>query len=199
VVSDGRDMAGSYYYCTDYTFTHELGHNMGLMHDRATVARQGGGQGSHPYAYGHGRSGSFGTVMSYISPVIGRFSNPDLSTCGGRNACGVPINSAQSAHNALALSNNRNAVANWMSVTVATSYQISGTVSRAGRALANVAMNAGSGANCGATGSNGAYTCTVPAGWAGSIAPRIGGVITPSRFSFTNVRASITQGNFVVR
>lgn len=199
VVSDGRDVAGSSYYCTDYTFTHELGHNMGLMHDRATVAKQGGGQGSHPYAYGHGRSGSFGTVMSYISPVIGRFSNPDISTCGGSNACGVPITSAQSAHNALALNNNRNAVANWMSVTVATRYQISGTVSRAGRALANVAMTASSGASCGATGSNGAYTCSVPAGWTGSIAPRVSGTIMPGRLSFANVRAAVTRGNFVVR
>jgi hypothetical protein len=77
VVSDGKDAGGSNYYCTDYTFTHELGHNMGLMHDRDTVARQGGGKGSYDYAFGHGRSGSFGSIMSYISPVIGRFSNPD--------------------------------------------------------------------------------------------------------------------------
>jgi hypothetical protein len=49
------------------------------------------------YAFGHGRSGSFGSIMSYISPVIGRFSNPEQKTCGGSFACGVPVGSAGSA------------------------------------------------------------------------------------------------------
>jgi len=32
-----------------YTFGHELGHNMGLMHDRANSSFPG----AYPYAYGH--------------------------------------------------------------------------------------------------------------------------------------------------
>ncbi|MBL3200116.1 hypothetical protein ELP17_35590, partial [Klebsiella pneumoniae] len=83
---------------------------------------QGGGHGSYPYAFGSGRSGSFGTIMSYISPVIGRFSNPELHTCAG-SACGVATTDPASAHNALALINNRVAVSNWTATTIATSYQ----------------------------------------------------------------------------
>jgi hypothetical protein len=200
VVSDGRDMAGSYYYCTDYTFTHELGHNMGLMHDRATVARQGGGSGSHPYAFGHGRSGSFGSIMSYISPVIGRFSNPDLTDCGGSFACGVPVTDPASAHNALALSNNRSAVSSWRSTTVPTTYQVSGTISRGGKPLANVAISATDGASCTASGRTGAYACTVPWGWSGVITPQpTAGSARPANLLLTTVKAAQKKKNFVVR
>lgn len=200
VVSDGRDMAGSYYYCTDYTFTHELGHNMGLMHDRATVARQGGGSGSHPYAFGHGQSGSFGSIMSYISPVIGRFSNPDLTDCGGSFACGVPVTDPASAHNAQALSNNRAAVSSWRSTTVPTSYQVSGTISRGGKPLANVTMSATDGATCTASGRTGAYACTVPWGWSGVITPQPAvGSARPAMLSLTTVKAAQKRKNFVVR
>lgn len=200
VVSDGRDMAGSNYYCTDYTFTHELGHNMGLMHDRATVARQGGGSGSHPYAFGHGRSGSFGSIMSYISPVIGRFSNPDLTDCGGVFDCGVPVTDPASAHNALALSNNRTAVSSWRSTTVPTSYQVSGTISRDGKPLANVAMSATDGATCTASGRTGAYACTVPWDWSGVITPLPStGNARPPNLPLSAVKAAQKKKNFVVR
>lgn len=198
VVSDGRDMAGTSYYCTDYTFTHELGHNMGLMHDRDTVARQGGGQGSYPYAFGYGRSGSFGTIMSYISPVIGRFSNPEQSSCAG-SACGVAVGNPAAAHNALALINNRTAVSSWTATVVPTSYQVSGTISRAGRPLANVALSASNGASCTASGSTGAYACTVPWGWSGTITPQVQASVAPGVLSFSNVTAAQTQKNFVVR
>jgi hypothetical protein len=200
VVSDGRDMAGTSYYCTDYTYTHELGHNMGLMHDRATVTSQGGGAGSHNYAYGHGRSGSFGSIMSYISPVIGRFSNPEQSDCGGSFACGVPVGSAGSAHNALALTNNRSAVSAFTGTVVPTSYQVSGTVSRAGKPLANVAVNASNGGSCTASGKTGAYACTVPWGWSGVIAPVVGsGSVTPGSIPLSQVKAAQTRKNFTVR
>lgn len=200
VVSDGRDMAGTGYYCTDYTFTHELGHNMGLMHDRATVTSQGGGKGSHDYAYGYGRSGSFGTIMSYISPVVGRFSTPLLSTCGGSFACGVAAGDAASAHNALALTNNRAAVAAFTGTTIPTTYQVSGTISRAGKALASVTVNATSGGSCTASGKTGAYACTVPWGWSGVIsAAPAAGTVLPAALSLSSVKAAQTKKNFIVR
>lgn len=200
VVSDGRDVAGTNYYCTDYTFTHELGHNMGLMHDRGTVARQGGGQGSHPYAFGYGRNGSFGSIMSYISPVIGRFSNPDLKTCGGSSACGVAVGDPAAAHNALALVNNRSAVAGWVTTTIPASIQISGTISRNGKPLANVPVVGSNGASCTSSGSTGAYACTVPSGWSGTLLaqPAIGQV-TPGSLGFGKVTTAQTGRNFVVR
>lgn len=199
VVSDGKDVAGSNYYCTDYTFTHELGHNMGLMHDRDTVARQGGGMGSYSYAYGYGRSGSFGTIMSYISPVIGRFSNPAQNTCGGSFACGADISSATSAHNALALNNTRTAVSAFMAATTTQTVQVSGTISSAGKALANVALTASNGGTCTASGSTGAYSCVVPSGWSGVITPALGtGAVTPGSLTLTSVTTAQTGKNFVV-
>lgn len=109
VISDGTDVNGSNYYCLDLTFTHELGHNMGSMHDRAN---SGGGSGAYPYSYGHGVSGTFGTVMSYINPRIAKFSNPTI-TCANGIVCGVSETASNSANNALSLNNTRTTLANF--------------------------------------------------------------------------------------
>ncbi len=109
VISDGVDVNGSNYYCLDLTFTHELGHNMGSMHERANA---GGGSGAYPYSYGYGVSGAFGTVMSYVNPRIAKFSNPAI-TCASGIACGVSETASNAANNALSLNNTRIAVANF--------------------------------------------------------------------------------------
>jgi hypothetical protein len=199
VVSDGSDVMGTGYYCTDYTYAHELGHNMGSMHDRATVAASGGGTGAYPYAFGYGISGSFGTVMSYISPVTGKFSNPNISTCGGNKPCGVPIsNLTNSADNARSINNTRTAVAAYQSTTAATSYQIAGVVSRAGAALAGVGFGiTGTGASCSASASNGTYSCSVPGGWSGTVTPSLAGnTFTPVSRSYSNLSANQTNQNY---
>lgn len=89
-VSDGIDIdysgSGIYYLCTDDTFAHELGHTMGLSHDRDHTSSQG----SHEYSYGYGDSGAFGTIMSYISPDVSLFSNPDIQDCNGYY-CGTAV------------------------------------------------------------------------------------------------------------
>lgn len=199
VVSDGRDVAGTGYYCTDYTLTHELGHNMGLMHDRSTVTRQGGGQGAYPYAFGYGHSNSFGTIMSYIFPVVGKFSNPTLNTCGGSNACGVAVSDSQSAYNALALTNTKAAVSNFTASVVPTTVQVSGTVSKAGKGLGGVGFVVSGGGTCTATGSNGAFSCTLPYGWSGSIVPQVVGKATPAVVNLSALKAASTKRNFTVR
>lgn len=71
------------YYCTDETLAHELGHNLGAAHDRANSSLRP----YYAYAYGDGTNGIFGTVMSYLSPEIGKYSSPLLS-CPTR-ACGI--------------------------------------------------------------------------------------------------------------
>jgi len=110
VVSDGRD---NNYYCTDYTFSHELGHNMGSVHDRANSNMEG----KYSYSFGYGVVRKFGTIMSYLSPEIGVFSNPDLNCglSGSSSPCGTNENDADSANNALSLNNTRTQIADFVS------------------------------------------------------------------------------------
>lgn len=103
----------------DSVFIHELGHNMGNAHDRATAAYQSGNPnpsaGAFPYSFGHyfcasgvltcnpfvaGGCGTqpqcsttsnnnVGTIMSYFNPVTLKFSNPNL-TCLPGGGGGTP-------------------------------------------------------------------------------------------------------------
>lgn len=101
--------------CRDDTLAHEIGHNMGLQHNReaaqGTDDTNGDGNlldpeeyGRFPYSFGYSTgtgSGNFYTVMSVrrtgqVGYLV--FSNPSITTCGGL-PCGV----ADQADNARAL------------------------------------------------------------------------------------------------
>lgn len=204
VVSDGTDVMKTGYYCTDYTYAHELGHNMGSMHDRATVTSQGGGTGAYPYSFGYGKSGSFGTVMSYISPVVGKFSNPAI-TCAGTTPCGIAETSTTtSANNAKSLNNTRAAVAAYVAQVMPDTVAISGTVATSAKvAVAGVTFTLTasgniSGGSCTTSGSNGLYTCTVPYGWSGKVTPVLTGkTFAPASLSYSYVQAGLTNQNYV--
>lgn len=122
VVSNGSSGA---YYCDALTFTHEIGHNMGNMHDRVTDPFSTSGVFS--YSFGYGVTNSFVTVMGYPSsfnnaPYIGKFSNPSL-LCNG-HACGISEAASNSANNALSMNNIRAQVANFRPTVVKASQTI---------------------------------------------------------------------------
>lgn len=116
--------------CREDTLAHEVGHNFGLQHDRETA--QGTDDtnndgnlldpeeyGRFPYAFGHStgtEAGNFYTIMSVrragqVGYLV--FSNPNLTTCGGR-ACGV----TDQADNARALNQTMPVVANFRAMAV---------------------------------------------------------------------------------
>jgi hypothetical protein len=197
VVSDGRDGG---YFCSGYTFAHELGHNMGNVHDRATVAQQDGNHGAYPYSFGYGLAGQFGTIMSYIDPEVGKFSNPD-KTCKGQTACGIAeTDTANSANNARSLNNTRRYVAAYTPEASAAVQMISiaGVVTVDGKALSGVQMNTSEPATCSPSGVNGAYSCIVAGDWSGDITPSLNGYsFSPEKISLSNLTANSVDQNFI--
>ncbi len=97
----------------DSVFVHELGHNMGLQHDRANAGTNT--FGTRPYSFGwkinaNNTARDFRTIMSY-APPSGRvlvFSNPNLFICNPSgwappDACG----NVNAEDNARVLNENR--------------------------------------------------------------------------------------------
>ena len=216
VVSEGSDLGGSGYLCLDKSLQHELGHNMGLMHDRATAASEGGNTGATSYAFGYiipGTNPSVGDIMSYADNGVNCFSSPAVFRQGpiaalSGGACNVTpttgdalgvaaSNGASSADAAATLNFTRVAVSKFR---VAANATLSGTISN-GTPLANVTFCArpASGVTCTASDSLGAYSCTVPNGWTGVLhaAGPAGLRIKPQLF--TNITANLSGQNPVVQ
>jgi hypothetical protein len=90
----------------DWSFAHELGHNMACFHDRDNVSAQAP-EPLYPYAYGYrfyGDSGArYRTIMSYAPGTrIQYFSNPYLLHDG--QPLGIPEGLEGEANNARTLS-----------------------------------------------------------------------------------------------
>lgn len=100
------------------TLTHELGHNMGDAHDRAS-----GGSGVFPYSYGYRDPiGKFRTIMAYACPTVScprvkYFSNPTILINGRPAGIDHRINPANSADNARSMNEVRNVIAAWRAGT----------------------------------------------------------------------------------
>jgi hypothetical protein len=100
---------------SNLTFHHELGHNMGLSHDRDNA-----GASSRPYAYGYRTpNNQYRTVMAYAPGTrVNYFSNPNISF--GGLALGNPVNHPTNpAFNALALNDNASTIAAWRNIFTA--------------------------------------------------------------------------------
>lgn len=118
-VMDSEDLYFNYYgfsvvsrtCMTGLTPAHEMGHNMGSVHDRANSSFPG----AFPYSYGYqSPAGKFYTVMAYASGCSGcsrikYFSNPDVSYNG--YPTGVPDGQSNSADNRKSLNYTADTVA----------------------------------------------------------------------------------------
>jgi hypothetical protein len=79
--------------CGPYTLAHELGHNLGAMHDRATSTAAGNTTyGAYSYSFGYTAcvgDGGFATIMAYqtsndcYKDRVGYFSTPSVQDCFG--------------------------------------------------------------------------------------------------------------------
>jgi hypothetical protein len=118
VISDGnsKDSATST-YCGANTYTHEIGHSLGLVHDREYSQSTG----VFPYSYAWGVSGSFATIMSYKQPVLMYFSTPTLATqCAGQPCGYAATDPARSSDQTKSVNYTAPIVANFMPTLVNT-------------------------------------------------------------------------------
>jgi hypothetical protein len=105
--AQGYSVTGDWYsdtgFCSDITYAHEVGHNLGMAHN---VEDAGGvGTGVRTFAHGHRQDCDFITIMAYPTSggtcpggaprTIGEemeatwFSNPSLNLCPDGQACGI--------------------------------------------------------------------------------------------------------------
>lgn len=99
----------------NFSFAHELGHNMGCEHDRNNTSSSG----AYPYSYGYQEPGNtFRTIMALechpvCCPKAQNFSNPNVSINGIPTGVDHNVDSNNSANNARTLNETRCVVSHW--------------------------------------------------------------------------------------
>jgi hypothetical protein len=178
------------YYCEVLSLAHELGHNLGNVHDKANSSFAG----AFNYSYGKGVSGQFGTIMSYISPRVALFSSPKLTCTTSGQACGsdsenvvatmlqtkATVAAQGNAAKASVSSDGSTAVAGWLLNANGTPYTGAATLTATDARV-----------SC-ASGSTGLYVCNVPTALStvSLSVTAAGKVAAPSVGSFTVNRLS---------
>ena len=114
VVSDGTDQDGQMVYCGEHSLAHELGHNLGNVHDRPFTHDAG----VYPYSYAWGVDGSFGTIMSYRRPSVLLFSTPLLTDACHGQACGYPEGNPNASDNSATINQTAPTVARFLPTVV---------------------------------------------------------------------------------
>ncbi|MDP3904125.1 MAG: M12 family metallo-peptidase [Methylococcaceae bacterium] len=116
-IGDGYSKdALSNYYCGANTFTHEIGHNLGNVHDReySNVA------GKFAYSYAWGINNKFGTIMSYYGPSVMLFSTPNLATQCAGGPCGFAEGNPKASDQVKTVNYTSPLIANYRNSTVTT-------------------------------------------------------------------------------
>ncbi|HSR64915.1 MAG TPA: FG-GAP-like repeat-containing protein, partial [Xanthomonadaceae bacterium] len=134
--SDGTTFPSQSTTCREEYLAHELGHNMGLQHDRETAAgtddTNADGNlldpeefGAYPYSFGYSSTaGNFYTIMSLRrSGQVGYrvFSNPGITLCGG-----LPCGETDKEDNARALNQTMAIVASFRAAALGRGVWFSG-------------------------------------------------------------------------
>jgi hypothetical protein len=94
--------------CGTETIAHEIGHNLGLHHERANANHIGTPYADYNYGY---VCGNAGTIMAYFSPTLPHYSSPLLQN--NVENCGVEIGQPDAAFNGAVLDVTRADTANF--------------------------------------------------------------------------------------